>query len=83
LAAAEETGWQANRLHGLLCELISRPCRPCISDPALTLARIGKRRRSQITAADIDNCSHRHLALSMDLMLQLFLCVAGKIGATE
>jgi hypothetical protein len=33
-------GMGAVRLHALLCELVSQPCQPCESDPAVTLARI-------------------------------------------
>ena len=76
-ADAIREGGQAEQLHAILCKLVSRPCHPCVSDPALTLARISRQDGGAITAAEIDNCSHRHLALSMDLMLHLLLCLAG------
>lgn len=67
-------------LHVLLCEFLSQPCRPCAPDPALTLARIDLPARGPITAAEIDNCSHRHLALSAEQVLRILLCVVAHLA---
>jgi hypothetical protein len=68
----------AAKLHALLCEIVSQPCQPCGPDPAVTLARIDLPVRNPITTGDIDNCSHRHLALSTDRVFQILLCSLGK-----
>lgn len=75
-AQRQEMG--AAELHALICELVSQPCQPCGPDPAITLARINLPVRNPITTNDIDNCSHRHLALSADRMFQILLCTLGK-----
>ena len=61
----------ADRLHAMLCELVSQPCPPSGPDPAITLARINLPVRNPITTSDIDNCSHRHLAISLDRVFQI------------
>jgi hypothetical protein len=80
LATAIREKADAERLHALLCELLTRPCRPCAPDPALTLARIDLPTRGPITAAQIDNCSHRRLALSAEQLLRIFLCMIANLG---
>jgi hypothetical protein len=74
LAEAIREGMGAERLHALLSEWVSQPCRPCVPDPAVTLARIDLPARGAITATRIDNWSHRRLALSADRVLQILLC---------
>jgi len=66
-------GVETEQLHSLLCEVVSQPCRPCAPDPAVILARIDLPIEGGITANDIDNCSHRQLALSTDLILSILL----------
>ena len=73
--SAFREGMGQERLHASLCELLSQPCRPFAPDPALTLAKIDLPPQGPITAAEIDNCSHRHLALPVDRVLQILLCV--------
>ena len=80
LATAIGERMEAERLHALLCELLTRPCRPCIPDAALTLARISLPSRGPLTAAQIDNCSHRRLALSAEQVLRILLCVIANLG---
>jgi hypothetical protein len=75
-AQRQEMG--AVRLHALLCELVSQPCQPCGPDPAVTLARINLPVHNPITTSDINNCSHRHLALSTDRVFQILICTLGK-----
>ena len=73
VAEAIRQGMAAEGLHARLCELVSEPCRPCEPDPAVTLARIDLPASGAITAAHIDNWSHRHLALSADRLFQIVL----------
>jgi hypothetical protein len=74
LQEAIREGMGAGRLHALLGEWVSQPCRPCMPDPAVTLARIDLPARGAITAAEINNWSHRPLALSADRVLQILVC---------
>ncbi len=67
-------GADAVALHALLAQWVSRPCRPCAPDPAVTLARIDLPARGPVTAAQIDNWTHRPLALSTGRILELLLC---------
>jgi hypothetical protein len=80
LATAVREKATTERLHALLCGLLTRPCRPCAPDPALTLARIDLPARGPITAVQIDNCSHRRLALSAEQLLRILLCVIANLG---
>jgi hypothetical protein len=80
LADGIRQGAGVERLHRLLCEIVSQPCRPCEPDPGVTLARIDLPARGAVTDAQIDNCSHRHLALSADRLLQVLLCTLGSLG---
>jgi hypothetical protein len=73
LADAVRKGVETEKLYSLLCEYVSRPCRPCAPDPAVTLARIDLPTDGGITANEIDNCSHRQIALSTDRILQILL----------
>jgi hypothetical protein len=57
MARAFREGMGEERLHASLCERLSQPCRPCPSDPALTLAKIDIPVQGPITAAEIDNCT--------------------------
>lgn len=79
LVNAIREGVRAEELHALLCEFLSQPCQPCAPDPALTLARIDLPAQGTITAAQIDNCSHRHLALSAEQVLRILLCVVAHV----
>jgi len=80
LAVAVREKMEAERLHALLCELLTQPCRPCAPDPALTLARINLPARGPLTAVQIDNCSHRRLVLSAEQVLRILLCVIANLG---
>ena len=73
LADAIRKGVGTKHLHSRLCEFVSQPCRSCAPDPAVTLARINLPIQGGITANEIDNCSHRQLALSTDRILQILL----------
>jgi hypothetical protein len=76
LMNAIREGVRQEELHRLLCECVSHPCRPSGPDPALTLARIDIPAEGSITAEQIDNYSHRHLALSVEQILRILLYVA-------
>ena len=76
LINAIREGVRQEELHRLLCECVSYPCHPCAADPALTLARIDIPGEGSITEVQIDNWSHRHLALSVDQILRMLLCLA-------
>jgi hypothetical protein len=80
LSDAIRQGAGAERLHRLLSELISQPCRPCAEDPALTLARIDLPARGELTEAGIDNHSYRRLALATERIYQLLLCMMSSLG---
>jgi len=69
-------GVRQEELHRLLCECVSHPCHPRAPDPAVTLARIDIPGEGSITEGQIDNCSHRHLALSVEQILRILLCIA-------
>ncbi len=73
LISAIRKGVKQEELHRLLCECVSSPCHPCTPDPALTLARIDIPAEGSITKKQIDNWSHRHLALSVDHILRILL----------
>jgi hypothetical protein len=80
VAAALQQPVDANRLHRMLCDLLSQPCPPCEPDPAITLARIDLGPGGEVVAGGIDNCSHRRLVLSQDQILQILLCLLARLG---
>jgi hypothetical protein len=73
VAEAVQHGADAERLRKVLCERLSKPCPPCLPDPALTLARIELPASGPLTSDAVDNCSHRRLLLSTDQFLEVVL----------
>ncbi len=80
LINAIREGVRQEEMHRLLCECVSQPCHPCPPDPALTLARIDIPEEGSITEGQIDNCSHRRLALSVEQILCILLAIATSPG---
>jgi hypothetical protein len=54
-----------------VCEFVIQPCNPCAPNPALTLAKVTIPIKGPITTADIDNCTYRPVAVSMEILIRM------------